>query len=338
MPHFIITYGPAGSGKGFIKENYIQWLNNKYPNMKIDATNTVVAEIDNFVESDPVYKTKVFECVCTFIDECKINVSSTDSLRDHLVNVLNDWGDSTKRCSASRLSKELTAIYKTARIPKNSALDALIVAGVAANKNVIFESTGQYATPLDWLWRCGSDWNGPLCKNMAYTKTIVFPYVNEDTVLQRAKDRFSERVIKMYDNLKKCSKSFRHREIREAFECFEAAKAGTPPRLPDIPELQENIQKAQQHLVPYITNQEISHVLLIDNNNPRKVMSYVDLVSPTALNDEEFVTNDKEFVTNVNAFVDVYGNGLTTELRDVLNSALKGANYSEQLTMLTGLN
>ena len=54
MPHFIVTYGPAGSGKGHIRDEYRSYLHNIH-DVIFDENNTFEANIDSYVEKDEKY-------------------------------------------------------------------------------------------------------------------------------------------------------------------------------------------------------------------------------------------------------------------------------------------
>ena len=51
MPHFIVTYGPAGSGKGHIRDKYLSYLRDIH-DVSFNETNTFEANIDSYVEKD----------------------------------------------------------------------------------------------------------------------------------------------------------------------------------------------------------------------------------------------------------------------------------------------
>lgn len=93
--HFIITYGPTGSGKGTVRRLYEEYLRTHHPNdtpaifhphkflsntlshsrvlSPGSSDNRVFrAEIDEYVENDEEYKTKSMEIIKSFItDHCK---------------------------------------------------------------------------------------------------------------------------------------------------------------------------------------------------------------------------------------------------------------------------
>ena len=188
MPHLIITYGPAGSGKGHLYPNYTRLLSTCYSSMKpITQDNTFVAEIDQYVENDPDYKNEVFRIICDFFKTCKTQLKSAEvSLGAYIRQVVSDF-ENTDQCSAFELSKNLTDAYRYTRRKYDNMLTAKIAQAVKDNQNIIFETTGQHAEPLNWLWHCGRDsenWSGPFCVAPNYVKTIIYPYVDPERLLQ----------------------------------------------------------------------------------------------------------------------------------------------------------
>ena len=262
MQHFIITYGPAGSGKGYIKKSYLQKLADKYPGSDFSEDNTFIAEIDSMVEEDEEYIYGATQIMCKFFEDCAKTITSSESLGRFLDSVLLKWND--EPCSGTTLSKSLTQLYFEIRRKYNSQNDKGITKAMKDGKNVIFETTGQNPNPLDWLWRC--DWNAPLCKNTNYIVCIVFPIVDDEEILNRAKSRFKSRVMQAYKCFKGCSTSIGAREYEKAYSCMRQLEKFIPPRLPDLEELRRLIPNIQDNLVPYIKNAEIHNIVMVNNN------------------------------------------------------------------------
>ena len=62
--HFIITFGPAGSGKGHIIENEIEDVLNCLYQQEINLNNpnqTYMALVDNLVENDEIYRKESYK-------------------------------------------------------------------------------------------------------------------------------------------------------------------------------------------------------------------------------------------------------------------------------------
>ena len=76
MPHFILTYCPAGSGKGFIRDKYLSYLqmNPNYRGLYFNSDNTFEANIDSYVENDELYIRKSIEATEEFISACRFPV------------------------------------------------------------------------------------------------------------------------------------------------------------------------------------------------------------------------------------------------------------------------
>ena len=72
MPHFIVTYGPAGSGKGHIRDKYLSYLRNIHiHDVSFNETNTFEANIDSYVEKDERYIQRSIEATQEFIKACQ---------------------------------------------------------------------------------------------------------------------------------------------------------------------------------------------------------------------------------------------------------------------------
>ena len=271
MPHLIITYGPAGSGKGHLYPNYTRLLSTCYSSMKpITQDNTFVAEIDQYVENDPDYKNEVFRIICDFFKTCKTQLTSSSSevnLGAYIRQVVSDF-ENTDQCSASELSKNLTDAYRYTRRKYDNMLTAKIAQAVKDNQNIIFETTGQNAGPLNWLWHCGRDsenWSGPFCVAPNYVKTIIYPYVDPERILQQARDRFVRRVVGWYTCLKECRVHLKKGDFAEFPTCLAKGTDTPVPRLPNIKELRELIPVAQQNIIPYIDNKQIENIIIYNN-------------------------------------------------------------------------
>ena len=270
MPHLIITYGPAGSGKGFIKGKYIPLLQKMYPDLgKLTPDNTFVAEIDNYIESDSEYKQQVFAIMCAFFDTCQKGLGSTTQLSRYIDTLLKDF-TKTGACSASQLSKDLTQVYKAFKGKYNRILDRDIATAVSHGQNIIFESTGQFDNPLDWLWHCPAmdtqhPWTGPFCTASTYVTTITYPHVAPDVILERTRKRFRVRVLGWYNCFRDCSKLLSEKSFTSFQTCLQMQSDVTAPRLPDLVELKEIIPRSQKNLVPYILNNRIDNIIVFDN-------------------------------------------------------------------------
>jgi len=283
MPHLIITYGPAGSGKGFIRKKYTAVINSMYPQMDaIEYENTFVAEIDHHVENDGEYQNAVFVAICNFFDECNPGVMRTPvSFSKHLRELLSDF-ETNEPCSASRLSDRLTMIYQRFRTKYNSTLDCEIQDAVKKKQHIIFETTGQNRNPLDWLWQCpgntqDSEWTGPFCNVVGYVKTVVYPYVEPEMILSQATLRFIERVVSWYACLKECKTHLSQKSFNGFQSCLRNQQTVGVPRLPDLKELAELIPLAQDNIVPYIENRFVDNIILFDNNRTESEPLYFNM-------------------------------------------------------------
>ena len=302
MPHYIVTYGPAGSGKGYIKPHYLKHIEEEHKE-QILAANTFIAEIDNYVESDPEYKQKVFDILCNFFDKCAKNATlEGTSIGDYLNDLLKDF-TTRADCTAWDLSDRLTKVYIDTRRKKNAQLDADIENAVKKGFHIIFETTGQNPNPISWLWHCSDKWNGPLCEKKDYTVSIVYPYVHSRTVLDRARKRFVSRVKGWYGCIKQCKQFLSNSDVSfMGFnKCIMEAKESGVPRLPNIAELESLIPKAQQNLVPYIAAGQVGNIYIYDNDASSKQVMGINIKNGNVSALQQFLkkenlTMDKELL------------------------------------------
>jgi hypothetical protein len=321
MPHLIITYGPAGSGKGHLYPKYTQLLSKCYSSMDpITQDNTFVAEIDQYVESDPDYKDAVFRIICDFFENCQAQLETPESLGTYIKKVLSDF-ERMDECSATALSADLTRAYRYTRSKYDAKLNADIAQAVKENRNIIFETTGQNSDPLNWLWYCGSgndNWSGPFCAAPKYVKTVIYPYVDPDRILQQAQERFARRVVGWYMCLKSCRKRLGTGKFTEFSTCLVGATNAPVPRLPNLNELRTLIPVAQRNVIPYIDNEQIENIIIYNNLEGVHDPMVFNIKGPigycTSLAEE---SRKRRFLLE-------NGNGLAPELRSRLMQGLRG--------------
>lgn len=229
-PHLIVTYGPAGSGKGFLRQNYQEWLEEIYGPI---LRRIVQLEIDNYVEKDETYIEKATEITTGYIRAIRDNKSDDEvtiaqraaieaSLHEGLVN-------------------DLAALYMRVRQFYNAQLDLDLEDAFANGDNVIFETTG--ANSIKWLLDMAKESSYP------YIITIVYPLVQRKTILGRAEERFLKR--------KMCLQQANGDEWLEKCE---------PPRLPAPSVIMSGIGAAQKNLVSLMADPTVDHILLYNNN------------------------------------------------------------------------
>lgn len=289
MPHLVITCGPAGSEKGFVKPKYIAMLQKKYPNMApITPENTFIAEIENYVESDADYKKAVFHALCEFFDKCGAkDMSSKSELRVQLQKMFD--GSTSEECSASNLSQKLFQIYNTTRQKYSRVFDEGIANAVRQGQNVIFETTGQHKDPLCWLWHCPSsaqDWAGPFCSpGQSYVKTVVYPYVDPKEIITLARERFVICLMSWFECLQNCRLYLKAKSFANFSICLDRKMSDETPRLPNLEELQLLISKSQKNIIPYIDNNRVDNIIVFDNDKFKK--------DPVCFNLKNFNEDDK---------------------------------------------
>lgn len=321
MPFFIITYGPAGSGKGYLKPTYLKLLD---PESKINRNDIFTAEIDNYVEQDDKYKDGVYRVVFDLINGCykqnKIKngdptdtptntPTDTKALEDFLDDVMRKWEVGGGMCSATKLSEDLTNLYTSVRRDHNNALDGALMTAITERKNIIFETTGKNPDPLGWLW--GSDEKkGPLY-GTDYDVIIIFPYVHNKTILERAKNRFKNRVL----SIEKCFNN--SPEPNNFVQCAREMNK-RPPRLPNIPALHASIADSQRNLLSYLntSNDNIKKIIVV-KNNANSGQEHINLKNSSVKDIEAFFSDMAGNIDDTNVFI----NGM----RDFLDRKKKEA-------------
>ena len=163
-PHLIVTYGPAGSGKGFLRQNYQEWLEAIYGPI---LGQIVQLEIDNYVEKDETYIEKATEITRAYIQLIRDNSDDRGA-------ILHEW-----------MVNDLAALYMGVRKFYNAQLDLDLEDAFENGDNVIFETTG--ANSIKWLLDMAKESSYP------YIITIVYPLVKRKTILERAEERFLKR-------------------------------------------------------------------------------------------------------------------------------------------------
>lgn len=176
---FIIMMGPPGSGKGFLMEYIIRYLN-KELNINIDDAKKTI--IDDLIEQDDDFIIKTSEFIKKYwsideINNLKSNILDTiDSIVHNKPNELLNKLEKT--------SDELSKIYFETRKKYDNQNDNNIKKHLSMKNNIIFETTGQ--NNFDWLY------DKFITKEIRrnYSITLVYPYVNRPDILIQAINRF----------------------------------------------------------------------------------------------------------------------------------------------------
>lgn len=270
--HFIVTYGPAGSGKGFIKNRYMEYLKTAHPGIIINDENTFYAEIDNFVEKNDEYKKAIIKNLDDFfkrsfggdIEYDKQTIQKVQSYIMAYSSGENITIDTAIEDSINIMISDLNETYFLARKPFNEILDKELANAIEAQKNIIYETTGGTPDPIGWLWKFDGS---PLYKKTdRYVFSIVYPFVQDTTIEKRNIGRFITRLTDYYVNIKKASVELSKLNVDKAKILLDKVSQSLPPRIVNPREVKENAQKAQKNIIEYTNNGVIDHVLLYDNN------------------------------------------------------------------------
>lgn len=282
MSHFIITYGPAGSGKGYVRQYFIEELNKLYPDQIIQSDNIFEAEIDQYIEADDEYKKMVLKIMCDYFTTCANDyVKGQGTFTQHLRNKLQSPGE----CNVNILARQLQTAYMAIRAKYNYILDNDLKKAVEENKkDIVFETTGTYGTnPLDWLWHCPKEtddkpWKGPLCKQKQNI-TIVFPFVKANLIIEQALSRFITAIMSWYKCLKNCQMDLHEKNFSGFLSCLSEQNQAVTPRVPDLEQLEKLIPNAQTNLIPYITNNMIDNIIIFNNDRSLQKPTVIALKS-----------------------------------------------------------
>ena len=179
MPHFIVTYGAAGSGKGHIRDKYLAYLRDIH-DVSFNETNTFEANIASYVEKEERYIQRSIEGTQKFITACQ-----GKALGDCL------WAREEAR---DALVTKLQKNYFEVRKYYSHYMDQEIIKDAEQGKHIILESTGSFSRPT-WIFEFVGQ-----ASNFPYIFTVVFPVVLPETIEERAVDPFLKRAQWVLEN------------------------------------------------------------------------------------------------------------------------------------------
>ena len=249
-PTFIIMIGPAGSGKGYIKQPLFDLLI-KENIMKNEGV--VECGIDDLVEADIEFQNKVTEYIKNnwTLDEIIFIENNTENIINNIISPASGNFDIVNKLNET--ATYLYDLYMKLREPHNKINDKTIINSLNELKNIRFETTGM--SNFDWLYK------EFLTDNIRekYNIVCVYPYVNDMTVLTQALTRFTIQAKKILDK-----------------------KQTAPARLPKIQELFNNITKIQNNYVNYLNQcienkNKIDYMIFYDNRQttPKLVLNKI---------------------------------------------------------------
>lgn len=194
---FIITIGPAGSGKSSIIGKLMKYINKYYHNINPD--NYESASIDDHVEKDENYIRDISNTIVNdiFLDndikDYVIKNSHKQNSDIEIENYINNHKAGID--SLNSITQKMTNIYMEIRKGYYDTNNNNLKNWINERKNIIFETTGQNS--LDWLF----DGDFFTKDNIDdYLIIMAYPYVEKKEILSRALNRFAKRVKFIYDN------------------------------------------------------------------------------------------------------------------------------------------
>lgn len=306
MPHFIITYGPTGSGKGYLKEKFLSKLQMEHPEVgEMNKINTYFAEVDDYIEGNTTYKLAVFDVLKHFYLHSPKNENFDEYLRRKLIDFVNEDDITIGRMVSDKMFEAYNSVKD---VVKDAFMNDLKQA-IDERKHIVYELTGSKGTdPLGKFFSQGGLLDGITNE---YVVTIVFPYVDDKVVIHRATERFLQRVVHVkpivINAVNELSNGSSHKSLLYIRHFME----NVPPRLPDILELRkEKISVSQENLVQYINHNHIQNVLVYDNN-----------VSKLQIGDFNLSKRDPNETFHKKAFVKEYGNRIHPMLMKAIASS-----------------
>lgn len=304
MPHLIITYGPTGSGKGYLYNKFVSRLSKQHPELgDITAENSFFAEVDSYIEGSVEYKMGVWDTLKDFYTKTGTNHEMVPFLRENLQ--LYAYGK--ENVIGPDISNRMFAVYGSVKDTVKKKFLTDFKAAVAAQKHIIYELTGSSGSnPLEKFF--GKDGLlGDQYEN--YTISIVFPFVRDDVIIDRATDRFIERVALAEPMVLGALKAFSPGgDTMKALQYLADFQKIIPPRLPDVQELRtKKIKVAQENLVQYIRDNVVENVIVYDNN----FGSTIDGFNVKHLKDQEKIHRQM--------FADKYKEHIAPPLHDIIS-------------------
>lgn len=342
---FLITFGPAGSGKGYIMPNLLTHIANVHPNIK-NIGELKYARIDDFVEVDRMYVENSLALVPTNIlsdpsftsylqDLVDIKASETEINRN-LSNIATQQFSGNFR-KLETLADKYYETYTTSRKTYDKTLDDNLIMWLKSRNNIVFETTGQ--SNFNWLFSFTPLKNEQVLND--YIIILVYPYVASETILARALNRF---IVRVDDSIKlgKFTKDTTSHtpEFTRYVENVEYGnrignKKVEPPRLPKLLtgeySLYKSITAIQNTIANYIgecldTNtSKIDTIMLYDNTKTSPILT-------VGIKCRE-MTKLSEQCNDLTSLYEQYGKTFTAQLLEAIENVVrqcpgqKGSSY-----------
>jgi hypothetical protein len=185
-PVFIIMMGPPGSGKSFLIEPVIRYLNNE---LKTNIVDIIEAKIDDLVQGDERFIRETSELIRKRWSIENIREIQSDPTKITEAIISNNQTPITTQLEQT--SKLLSEIYFNVREYYNDKNDENIRKHLDQKDNIIFETTG--SNKFDWLYQ--KFLVGEIRSN--YNVILVYPYVSRADVIKHALNRFTIQANKV---------------------------------------------------------------------------------------------------------------------------------------------
>lgn len=174
MPYFIITYGPAGSGKSALQRQYlkdIMKLKKCSTEKCLKKNNIIHVSVDNIIEGDPKYQKQLIKII------------------------------KNKKLDEKEKDKQISKLYEKYKPKAKKIKDKNLKKAIKEGKHIIYETKGIKAGTIKKIAKEIKN----LPKN--YRKVLVFPYVDSNNLIQkkigkkRKIEEINENIMKSYNNL-----------------------------------------------------------------------------------------------------------------------------------------
>lgn len=254
--HFIISYGPAGSGKGHIVDNEMfKILKCLYPGTNFHDKYTYMALIDDYVESDEEFRNESLNIVLNYIKTHNIPIDQADTI-DKMEKLFTDD-------QLNDIAKEIDDLYskvrndnkhmdlKTGKMKSYNDINTeKMISHLEKNNNVVLETTGERS--FRWLW------NSPeLLQNKDHVVvTLIYPWVEKNDIITSAKLRFFKTLMNIKNNNFKLTPELK------------------PPRIPNLKDLDASIDVIQNNfarcLIEDVKYEHVDNVIFWNNSYLQK--------------------------------------------------------------------
>ena len=256
LPYFIVKYGPTGSGKGSAK------VKSEIEALGVTDANTATFEVDKIIEAVREYKEGSMKLFANY--EAAPNAAAGSAAAGAATGsaaagaatgsaaaaaaITNDI--KTKNQVLNNVSKLYFEIRRDKITPPTHIIqDNLMRKAMLRGVNIILETTGM--SSIDWI---KTDFIDTLSDNK-YKIVVIYPVVNPDTIVSRAKSRGLGMVAKGVFRMPK--ESFIRKNVKNAKKFLIE-----DPYYPYV----DTRKEPQKSLFDMIESNVIEKVILVNNN------------------------------------------------------------------------